>query len=208
MSLISSYDPRYLEEQRRRQMMYGAQPPVGIAGSVPQQTVAPMPSIPQMPPQPQPQMGMAAAQGPQGVGLSQQPVVPPAPQPQPQGVSVANNTAASQPSFQQSAEELQKAREMSAFENAQMTGEAPEKKFNSKALGKALSGAFKSGQGLYNQEIQNIGLLREAQAPQMGVSAAMQQPQQQPGMSGAMQAITGGIGSQPQMLEMLKRMRR
>lgn len=185
------------EEQRRLQMMYGNQPPVGIAGSVPQQIVAPMPSIPQMPPQPQPQMG---------IGLSQQPVVPPAPQPQPQGVSVANNTAASQPSFQQSAEELQKAREMSAFENAQMTGEAP--KFNSKALGKALSGAFKSGQGLYNQEIKNIGLLREAQAPQMGVGAAMQQPQQQPGMSGAMQAISGGIGSQPQLLEMLKRMRR
>lgn len=203
---IGSYDPRYLEEQRRLQMMYGNQPPVGMAGSVPPQTVAPMPSIPQMPPQPQPQMGMAAAQGQQGIGLSQQPVVPPAPQPQPQGVGVAFNQGAGQPGMQQVMEDPTVGR-MGVEETVGVKG-GEAGGFNSKALGKALSGAFKSGQGLYNQEIKNIGLLREAQAPQMGVGAAIQQPQQQPGMSGAMQAISGGIGSQPQLLEMLKRMRR
>lgn len=204
MAGIGSYDPRYLEEQRRRQMMYGNQPPVGMAGSVPPQQVAPMPSIPQMQPQPQPQMGMAGAQGAQGIGLSQQPVVPPAPQPQPQGVGVAFNQGAGQPGMQQVMEDPTVGR-MGVEETVGVKG-GEAGGFNSKALGKALTGFAKAASK--EEKIKNIGLLQQPRAPQQtGIAAAMQQPQQ-PGMSGAMQAITSGIGSQPAMLDMLKRMRR
>lgn len=199
-------DPRELERQRLM-AQYGSQPPMGVAGSMPATPVAPLPSIPQTPPQPQPQMGMAGAQGPQGIGLSQQPVVPPAPRPQPQGVGVANNLGAGQPGMQQVMEDPTVGR-MGTEEAVKING--GEKGTDWKGMAKDLAKGLKAGGfggSLYNQEIKNIGLLQEAQAPQMSVGAATSAAQPQ-GMSGAMQAITGGIGSQPTMVEMLKRMRR
>ena len=202
MSLISSYDPRYLEEMRRREMMYGAQPPVGMAASAPP---APMPQLRESSPLELQRINQAG-----GVGQQFSPVMQPTPQSsvnamfqppvggmQQQIGGMTQGNVVTPPAPESTSEFM-----------AKMSPESSSGSFNSKALGKALSGAFKSGKGLYNQEIKNIGLLQQAQAPQMGIGAALQQPQQKPGISGAMQAITGGIGSQPQMLEMLKRMRR
>jgi hypothetical protein len=81
-----------------------------------------------------------------------------------------------------------------------------------KDLAKGLKSTDLASGGIMSQkDIPNIGLMQTPQAPQMqpqmGMAAnqGMGQPQ---GMSAAMQAISGGIGNQPGMLEMLKRMRR
>jgi hypothetical protein len=202
---IGSYDPRYEEEMRRRMAMYGQQPPMGVAGSVPPQTVAPMPSIPQMPPQPQPQMGMAAAQGPQGIGMSQQPVVPPTPMPQPQGVGIANNLDAGQPGMQQVMEDPTVGR-MGVEDTVGIKG-GEAGGFDSKALGKAMVTLAK-GMGGKDEPMKPLPMLNMPKPQQQDIGMAASMPPQQPGMSNAMQAIASGIGSQPQLLEMLKRMRR
>jgi hypothetical protein len=198
------------EEMRRLSQLYGQQPSMGMAGSVPPAPTQPMPAIQPMPmQQPQPQMGMAGAQGPQGIGMAQQPVVPPAPQPQPQGVGIANNLGAGQPGMQQVMQDPTVGR-MGTEEAVKINGgeKSADWKGMAKDLAKGLkSSGFGTGGIMSQKEIKNIGLLQEAKAP-VAIGTAANQNAQQPGMSAAMQAITGSIGSQPGMLEMLKRMRR
>jgi hypothetical protein len=198
------------EEMRRLSQLYGQQPSMGMAGSVPPAPAQPMPAIQPMPmQQPKPQMGMAGAQGPQGIGMAQQPVVPPAPQPQPQGVGIANNLGAGQPGMQQAMEDPTVGR-MGTEEAVKINGgeKSTDWKGMAKDLAKGLkSSGFGTGGIMSQKEIKNIGLLQEAKVP-VAIGTAANQNAQQPGMSAAMQAITGSIGSQPGMLEMLKRMRR
>jgi len=196
---IGNYDPRYEEEMRRRMAMYGQQPPVGIAGSVPP---APMPQLRESSP-----LELQRVNQVGGVGQQFSPVMQPTPQ--------SSVNAMFQPPVGQMQQQIgsmtqgnvvQPPAPETTSQFMDKMGGQPSGGFDSKAFGKAMMSAAK---GMNKEEpIKNIGLLQQPQAPQpqMGMAAAM--PAQAPGMSGAMQAIAGGIGSQPQMLEMLKRMRR
>ena len=197
---IGSYDPRYLEEMKRIQAMYGGnQPPVGMSASAPP---VPMPQLRESSPLELQRINQAG-----NVGQQFSPVMQPTPQSsvnamfqppvggmQQQIGGMTQGNVVTPPAPETTSQFMDK---MSA---------EPSSGFDSKALGKALSGWAKSASK--EEPIKNIGLLRQASAPQqMGMAASMQQPQQA-GMSGAMQSISGGIGSQPTMIEMLKRMRR
>jgi hypothetical protein len=197
--MIGNYDPRYLA-------MYGKQPPMGMAGSVPPAQVSAPPSFQSMPmQQPQPQMGMAGAQGAQGIGMAQQPVVPPAPMPQPQGVGVAFNADQGAPISTADFAMQEAAGGMG------MSGQAPSKSgFDLKGLAKDLFGGKKNTSALSMATDltpdQNAGIIRPKSAPDpIGMQA--NQGQGQPSTSAAMSAITGGIGSSPQLDQMLKALR-
>lgn len=193
---IGNYDPRYLA-------MYGNQPPMGMAGSVPPAQVSAPPSIQSMPmQQPQPQMGMAGAQGAQGIGLSQQPI----PQPQPQGVGVAFNTDAGAPISTADFAMQESAGKMG------MSGQEPSKSgFDLKGLAKDLFGGKKkntAAMGMITDLTPHsgAGVIMPKSAPQpIGMQA--NQGQGQPSTQAAMSAITGGIGSTPQLEQMLKALR-
>jgi hypothetical protein len=181
------------EEMRRLSQLYGKQPSMGMAGSVPPAPAQPMPAIQPMPmQQPQPQMGMAGAQGPQGIGMAQQPVAQPAPMPQPQGVGIANNLDAGQVGMQQAMEDPTVGR-MGTEEAVKINGgeKGTDWKGMAKDLAKGLKSSGMSTGGIMSQkEIKNIGLLQEAKAPAaIGMAAQAQQPQ----MSTGMQAIMGNM---------------
>lgn len=203
------FDPRELERQRLMAQYGGQVPPVGMQGSAP---AAPMPQIGQQSPLAMQRMNQAG-----GVGQQFSPVMQPTPQ------SSVNAMFAPQPgAMQQQIGGMTQGNivkppapeqtDVVAAEMSKMRDEPQNKAGGTdwKGMAKDLAKGLKAsgfGKSLYNQDIPNIGLLQEAQAPQMSVGAATSAAQPQ-GMSGAMQAITGGIGSQPTMVEMLKRMRR
>lgn len=180
---------------------------MGMAGSVPPAQVSAPPSIQSMPmQQPQPQMGMAGAQGAQGIGLSQQPVVPPAPQPQPQGVGVAFNTDAGAPISTADFAMQEGAGKMG------MSGQEPSKSgFDLKGLAKDLFGGKKKNTAALSMATDltphsDAGVIMPKSAPPpIGVQA--NQGQGQPSTQAAMSAITGGIGASPQLEQMLKALR-
>lgn len=205
------FDPRELERQRLMAQYGGQVPPVGMQGSAP---AAPMPQIGQQSPLAMQRMNQAG-----GVGQQFSPVMQPTPQ------SSVNAMFAPQPgAMQQQIGGMTQGNivkppapeqtDVVAAEMSKMRDEPQNKaggtdwKGMAKDLAKGLKASgFGSGESLMNQEIKNIGLLQEASAPAPTVGAATTAGQPQ-GMSAAMQAITGGIGTQPTMIDMLKRMRR
>ena len=202
-TMFGQPDPRELERQRLMAQYGGQVPPVGIQGSAP---AAPMPELRESSPLELQRINQAGR-----VDQQFSPVMQPTLQSsvnamfQPQSGAmqkqIGNVTQGNvvNPPAPETTSEFMKS----------MGGGGTDWKGMAKDLAKGLkSSGLGSGQSLMNQEIENIGLLQQAKSPQMGIGAAMQQPQQQAGMSGAMQAITSGIGSEPAMLEMLKRMRR
>lgn len=205
---IGGIDPRELERQRLMAQYGGQFPPVGMAGSAP---AAPAPQLGQQSPLAMQRMNQAG-----GVGQQFSPVMQPTQQssinamfqPQPgamqQQIGGMTQGNVVQPPAPEKTDVV--AAEMAKMRQEPQNAGGAGGGFNSKQFGQAMMAAAK---GMNKEEkIKDIGLLQQPRAPQqIGMASAMQQPQPV-GMSGAMQAITGGIGSQPQMLEMLKRMRR
>lgn len=191
------------EEMRRLSQLYGQQPPMGMAGSVPP---APAPQLGQMSPLQQQNMQQPAfspvmQQTPQGAVNSM--FQPQQGAMQRQLAPIAQGNVVQPQQTDPVASEIDKMRQ-----EPQNQGGGADWKGMAKDLAKGLkSSGFGTGGIMSQKEIKNIGLLQEAKAP-VAIGTAANQNAQQPGMSAAMQAITGSIGSQPGMLEMLKRMRR
>lgn len=198
---IGNYDPRYLA-------MYGKQPPMGMAGSVPP---APMPQLRESSPLELQRINQAG-----NIGQQFSPVMQPTPQSsvnamfqppvgdmQKQIGGITQGNVVQPPSPEQA--------DVVASEMAKMRQEPQNKSgFDLKGLAKDLFGGKKNtaAAGMITDLTPHsgAGVIMPKSAPQpIGMQA--NQGQGQPSTQAAMSAITGGIGSTPQLEQMLKALR-